>query len=119
MHVATFLVSGTVLRLFAGRRENPGSQLRSQHRSRLSRVAGIQTVDPRGKEALLPRLMVGAIVPILCLMVFERSAFSQHQDEPGAENISGGQRTGLRNTAEFDLLGFAKHHGIDGHITSA
>jgi hypothetical protein len=60
--------------------------------------------------------MVGAVVPILCLMVFERGACSQHQDEPGAENISGGQRTGLRNTAEFDLLDFAKHHGIDGHI---
>ena len=52
--LATTPVRGTVLRLFAGSRENPGSQARSQHERRLSRMTGIQTVDSRGKEALLP-----------------------------------------------------------------
>jgi hypothetical protein len=56
------------------------------------------------------------ILPHLLRSSSERGACSQHQDEPGAENISGGQRRGLRNTAGFDLLGFAKHQGIDGHI---
>src|SRR5277367_2558930 len=52
--LATTPVSGAVLRLLAGSRENPGSQLRSQHGSRLSRMTRIQAVYPRSKEALLP-----------------------------------------------------------------
>jgi hypothetical protein len=59
--------------------------------------------------------MVGAVVPNLCLIVLNDAPPGQHQDEPGAEDISGGQRAGLGNTAEFQLLVFAEHHTIDGH----
>jgi hypothetical protein len=52
--LATTPVSGTVLRLLAGSRENPGSQLRSQHGSRLAGMIRIQAVNSRSKEALLP-----------------------------------------------------------------
>ena len=113
--LATTPVRGTVLRLFAGSRENPGSQARSQHERRLSTMTGIQTVDSRGKEALLPAADGRCRGPQPLLDDAERDALRQHQDETGAENISGGQRAGLGYTAEFDLLGFVKYHRIDGH----
>ena len=113
--LATTPVSGTVLRLLAGSRENPGSQLRSQHGSRLSGMTRIQAVNPRGKEALLPAADGRRRGPQPLLDRTERHSLGQHQDEPAAEDISGGQRAGLGNTAEFQLLVFAEHHGIDGH----
>ena len=45
---------GTIPRLSARSGQNPGSQLRSQHRGWLSRMAGIQSVQPRSKKTLLP-----------------------------------------------------------------
>jgi len=113
--LATTPVRGTVLRLFAGSRENSGSQARSQHECRLSRMTGIQTVDSRGKEALLPAADGRCRGPQPLLDGAERGALCQHLDETGAEDISGGQRAGLGNMAEFDSLGFVKYHGIDGH----
>ena len=108
-------VRGTVLRLSAGSRENPGSQLRSQHRSRLSRVAGIQAVDPGSNEALLPAADGRCRGPQPLLDRTERRSLGQHQDQTGAKDISGGQRTGLGNTAEFQSLVFAEQDGIGGH----
>src|SRR5260370_39487261 len=52
--LATTPVSGTVLRLLAGSREDPGSQPRRQHGSRLSGMIRIQALHSRSKEALLP-----------------------------------------------------------------
>ena len=45
-----------------------------------------------------------------------RSALGQHQDQPGAEDISSGQRAGLGDTAEFELLAVGENYGIAGHI---
>jgi hypothetical protein len=42
----------------------------------------------------------------------------QHQDEPGAEDISCGQRAGLSDAAEFQLLIFAEHDATAGHTES-
>ena len=44
----------------------------------------------------------------------------EHQDEPGTKNIPGGQGTGLRNAAKFQMLIFmedylmAIHANLDG-----
>jgi hypothetical protein len=108
-------VRGTVLRLFTGSRQNPGSQLRSQYPSRLSRMAGIQAVDPRGKEALLPAADRGCRGPQPVLDCAERGALCQHQDELDAKDISGWQRARLGDAAEFDLLTVAEHDGITVH----
>ena len=113
--LATTPVSGTVLRLLAGSRENPGSQLRSQHGSRLSGMTRIQAIHTRSKEALLPPADRRRRGPQPLLDRIERRSLGQHQNQPGAEDISGGQRAGLGTTAEFQLLVFAEHHGIDGH----
>jgi hypothetical protein len=68
MKLAATPVSGTVLRLFAGGRQNPGPQLRGQHRGRLSGVAGTQSVQTCARRRCFQRMMVGAVVPSLCLI---------------------------------------------------
>jgi hypothetical protein len=75
----------------------------------------VQAVNPRGKEALLPAVDGRRRGPQPLLDSAERRSLGQHQDEPGAEDISGGERAGLGNTAEFRLLVFAEQHTIDGH----
>ena len=59
--------------------------------------------------------MVGACGPQLLLDAAERRALAQHQDQPGAEDISGRQRPGLSDVAEFQLLVFAEHKITAGH----
>ena len=102
--LATTPVSGTVLRLLAGSRENPGSQLRSQHGSRLSGMTRIQAVHPRGKEALLPADDGRGTRLQSPLDGVEGSSLGQHQDELGAKNVTRRQGTRLSNAAKFYTL---------------
>ena len=69
----------------------------------------------RSKEALLPPADRRRRGPQPLLDRIERRSLGQHQNQPGAEDISGGQRAGLGTTAEFQLLVFAEHHGICRH----
>lgn len=87
--------------------------LRSQNLSRLSGMTGIQSIDARGKEPLLQSDDRRSHRCQSALDGAECSALGQHQDEPGAEDIAGGQGSGLGNTAEFLLLTFAEHPRID------
>jgi hypothetical protein len=100
---------------FAGRGENPSSQSGSQHGCRLSGLIGIQTVDPRSKETLLPAAyrLCRSSQPLLDRA--ERHTFGQHENQPGTEDISCRKRTRLGDAAEFKLLGFTEYHGIIGH----
>jgi hypothetical protein len=45
---------GTILRCSAGSRENPRPQFRSDHESRLPGMTGVESVDARSEETLLP-----------------------------------------------------------------
>ena len=108
-------VSGTILRLSAGGRQNPGSQLRGQHRGRLSGMAGIESVQPRRNEALLPADNGRRRSSQSLLDRAERRSFGQHQNQPRTEYISGRQGSGLGNAAKFQLLLFIEHHRIDRH----
>src|SRR6266576_3852387 len=108
-------VGRAVLWLLAGRRENPGTQLRGQHRSCLSRVIRIEAVDSGGEKALLPPVDGRCRRPQPLLDGTEASALGQQQDEPGAEYVSSRQRAGLGNPAEFELLVAAEHNVTAGH----
>jgi hypothetical protein len=108
-------VGGTVLWLFACRGENPSSQSGSQHECRLSGMIGIQTVDPRSKETLLPAAYRRCRSSQPLLDRAERHTFGQHENQPGTEDISCRKRTRLGDAAEFKLLGFTEYHGIIGH----
>jgi len=110
-------VCGTVLRPPAGGRENPRPQLRGEHRSRLTGMAGIQTVDAGSEEALLPSADGRSGGSQLPLNAVVRSPLRQHQDKPGTEDISSRQRTRLSNAAEFELLAVGENNRIAGHIS--
>lgn len=79
-------------------------------------MAGIKPVQTRSKKSLLPADDRRSRRPQSLLDDAERSALSQHQDQPGAEDISSGQRAGLGDTAEFELLAVGENDGIAGHI---
>jgi hypothetical protein len=64
-------VGRAILRPFPGSRKNPGSQCRSQHRSRLPGMIRIQTVDSGGQEPLLPATDGRAVVRSRCLMALK------------------------------------------------
>ena len=108
-------VRGTVLRLPAGSRENPRPQLRSEHRSWLPGMAGIQSVDAGSEEPLLPADDGRSGGPQPPLNGAERGTLGQHQDQTGAEDISGRQRTRLGDAAELALLTLGENYGIAGH----
>ncbi len=43
-------------------------------------------------------------------------AIGQHQDQPGAKDISSRQSAGLGDAAEFQTLVFGEDYAITGHI---
>ena len=108
-------LSGTIPRLSARSRQNPGSQLRGQHRGWLSRMAGIQSVQPRSKKTLLPSDDGRRRSSQSLLDRAERRSLSQHQNQPGSEYISRRQRSGLSNATQFQLLLSVKDQRINGH----
>src|ERR1700678_2974836 len=112
---ATTPASGTVFWPFTGGRENLGPELRCQYGSRLSRMARVQSIDSGSKKTLAPPADGWRCRTHLLLDRAEPRSLGQHQDESGAEDISGWQRAGLGSTIEFEVLGLAEHHGIDGH----
>jgi hypothetical protein len=60
---------GTILRRSAGSRENPRPQFWSDHESRLPGMTGVESVDARSEETLLPSddgRSIGAVVPSFC-----------------------------------------------------
>lgn len=95
---------GTVAGFLAGGGQNPGAQSRSQQRSLLAGVIGIEPVEPGLEETLLPADDGGSRGLQLPLDRAERRALSQHQDKLGAKDVARGQRAGLSNAAEFQTL---------------
>ena len=79
-------------------------------------MTGVESVDARSEETLLPSDDGRSSGSQLLLNGAERSALGQHQDQPSAKNISGRQRTGLRDAAEFALLTIGEKHRIADHI---
>ena len=79
-------------------------------------MAGIQPVDAGSKEPLLPADDGRSGCPQLPLNGAERGTFGQHQDQTGAEDVSGWQRTGLSDVAELALLALGEDYGIAGHV---
>lgn len=75
----------------------------------------IQTVEARGEEALLPADDGRSRGPKSQLDGAEGRPFGQHQDKPGPKYVSSGQRTGLRDATEFQLLVFTEHDVVAGH----
>jgi hypothetical protein len=102
-------LSATTPRLYARSRQNPGSQLRGQHRGWLSRMAGIQSVQPRNKKLDDGRRRSSRSLPDRA----ERRSFSQHQNQPGPEYISRRQGSGLSNATQFQLLLSVKDQRIN------
>ena len=95
---------GTVAGFLAGGRQNPGAQSRSQHRGLLAGMIGIEPIEPGLEEALLPANDGGSSGLQPALDGAEGRAFGQHQDELGAKDVAGRQRTRLSNAAEFRTL---------------
>ena len=103
---------GIIPRLSARSKQTPGSQLRSQHRGWLSRMAGIQSVQPRSKKTLLPSDDGRRRSSPSLLDRAERRSFSQHHNQPGSEYISRRQGSGLSNATQFQLLLSVKEQRI-------
>lgn len=80
-------------------------------------MSGIQTIDVRSKKSLLPADDRRIRRPQPLPDGAEGGDLGQHQDEPGAEDISGGQGSRLGYSAEFLSLFFAEHRRIDGHTS--
>ena len=75
----------------------------------------IQTVDSGGQEPLLPATDGRRCSTEPLFDGAEGCTLGQHQDEPGAEDISSGQRQGLSDAAQFQLLIFTEHDATAGH----
>jgi hypothetical protein len=88
----------------AGSRQNPGPNRRGQHADRLTGMIGVEAIEAGGQKALLPAndRRCGGLEPLFDRI--EGGPFGQHQEQLGAKHISGGQRTGLGDAAEFQLL---------------
>jgi hypothetical protein len=78
-------------------------------------MMGIQSIHPQPKEARLPADGGRCRGSKLLLDHAESGTFGQHQDQAGAKHISGGQRTRLRNAAQFLALLFAQQHFRSPH----
>ena len=74
------------------------------HRGLLSGMGRVQPVESCGQKALLPATdgRRGGSQPQFDETV--RSASGQQQDQPGAKDMLGEQRSGLGNPAEFQTL---------------
>ena len=66
-------MGGTVAGFLAGGRQNPGPQTRSRHRGLLAGMIGIEPVEIGFEEALFQRMIVGALVCSLRLMVLKEA----------------------------------------------
>jgi hypothetical protein len=97
-------VHGTTLRLFTDGRKNPGPQFRVSTEVDYRGIAGIQIVQLYGKKSLFPSDDGRSCSPQSPLDDAERSAVGQHRDHLAAEDVSGSQRAGLDDAAEFELL---------------
>ena len=67
-------------------------------------MIGIEPIDSGLQKALFPANDRGSTGLQAAFDRVEGSSFGQHQDELGAKNITGRQRTGLRNAVEFQTL---------------
>jgi len=101
---ATAPMRGAIARFLAGGGQNPGPQRRSQHRSLLAGMTGIEPVKPGLEEASLPADDGGSRGLQLPFDDAERRALGQHQDELGAKDVARRQGTRLSNAVEFGTL---------------
>ena len=95
---------GTVAGFLAGGGQNPSPQRRSQHRGLLARMIGIEPLESALEEALLPANDGRGARQQPTFDGAEGSSFGQQQDQLGAKDVAGRQRTGLSNAAEFQTL---------------
>ena len=78
-------------------------------------VAGIESVHARSEETLLPADDGRSGRPQPALNGAERGTLGQHQDQTGAEDVSGRQGTGLGDAAELAPLTLGENYRIGGH----
>jgi hypothetical protein len=103
-------MGGSVAGFLAGGRQNPRPQSRSQNRSLLAGMIGIEPVEPGLEKALLPADDRGSTGLQPALNGVEGSSFCQHQDELGAKDAASRQGTRLSNAAEFRPLVAGEGH---------
>src|SRR5258707_11736017 len=73
-------MGGTVAGFLAGGRQNPGPQSGSQNRGLLAGMIGVEPVDPRFEETLLPADFRGSTGPQLAVNNVEEGPFCHHPD---------------------------------------
>ena len=73
-------------------------------------MIGVEPVEPRFQEALLPADNRGSTGLQPALNGVEGGSFCQHQDEFGAKDVAGRQRTRLSDAAEFQTLVAGEGH---------
>src|SRR5262249_61248509 len=84
---------GTVAGFLASGRQNPGPQSRSQNRGLLAGMIGVEPLQPRFEEALLPADDRGSTGLQPARNGVEGGSFWQHEDELGAKDVARRQRT--------------------------
>src|SRR5260370_1137225 len=97
-------MGGTVAGFLAGGRQNPGPQSGSQNRGLLAGMIGVEPVEPRFQEALLPADDRGSTGLQPALNGVEAASFCQHQDELGAKDVAGLETTRLALSPKFRTL---------------
>jgi len=80
-------------------------------------MIGIESVEPEPKEALFPANDGRSTGLQPTLDGAEGRLFGQHQDEPGAKDVSGRERTRLRNAVKFCALAGGKRDFVAGRHT--
>src|SRR6202030_3407550 len=103
-------MGGTVAGFLAGGRQNAGPQSGSQNRGLLAGMIGVEPVEPRFQEALLPADDRGSTGLQPALYGAEGGSFCQHQDELGAKDVAGRQGARLSDAAEFRTLVAGEGH---------
>src|SRR5258708_22910564 len=86
---AALRMGGTVAGFLGGGRENPGRQSGSQNGGLLAGMIGVEPVEPRFEETLLPADDRGSTGLQPALNGVEGGSFCQHQDELGAKDVAG------------------------------
>ncbi len=109
-------VSGTILRLSAGGRQNPGSQLRVSTEGGCPGWLVSSPSSPEARKRCFHRMMVGAVVPSLCLIALNdapsasirislaRNTYPAGRDRDWAMRLSSSCCSSLRTNESMDIL---------------
>src|ERR1700747_3668747 len=103
-------MGGTVAGFLAGGRQNLGPQSGSQNRGLLAGMIGVEPVESRFEEALLPADDRGSTGLQPALNGVKGGSLCQYQDEVGAKHVAGRQGMRLSDAAEFRTLVAGEGH---------